>query len=610
MQKKELYIQNYIYSKLNKKYSLNDNIYDIYLIEKIIYNETCHLVAIFKDFLIYDDNFEFLKKYYKMNQTLKKLKTYFNYYEQYSILYPNYLILHESKYIYENIHKKQKIIYENLRNDKNNINKILKDNEDISHDLFNSKIYNSIFNFSENGCNSIFGLSKKEKKGSEDDNASIFLINNIIKTIENKEKEKRIQKRKDRKKIEYNFKLKTNHLIKSIINNINISINLNKSNNSKNKNNTFIFNKVNNLNSNKTIVKEKEPNQSLFFNLRTKMLNNVKKNTIYPLNLSSTSKKSAFSLTKYNEFKRITNKKPNEIKLNLKKYIKTVNSSINIKNINVIKNEKTKKLNRNKVIKINKNYSIYNTCNKRNNIENNNKLTYNIGNTDLIKSLREKKINKESKKFQKVKTQNFNNKNKNILYLKNLKPKKEGSKEKKGSTKFLFISNLLNKRYNTYSNKKQRYKPIYDENYHNNIANQKVINYKKKIFNNSNSVKALKNRLNNYKTFNSEEKNKEKSLINICSKNISSNSTIKSFKKITKKIMLNNIILNLSGNHNNNSLYMNKSKRNLKTINLLIGKFQESSSKPKNLKINLKGSHIQTIEVNISKNKHLKIPKT
>ena len=341
------------------------------------------------------------------------------------------------------------------------------------------------------------------------------------------------------------------------------------------------------------------------------MLNNVKKNTIYPLNLSSTSKNSNFSLTKYNEFKRITNKKLNQIKLNLKKHIKTVNSSIYIKNINVKKNEKTKKLNRNKVIKINKNYSIYNTCNKRNNIENNNKLTYNIGNIDLIKSLSEKKINKENKKFQKVKTQNFNNRYKNLLYLNNLKSKKEGSKEKKGSTKFLFISNLLNKRYNTYSNKKQRYKPIYDENYLNNIANQKVINYKKKIFNNSYSVKALKNRLNNYKTFNSEEKNKNKSLINICPKNISSNLTIKSYKNITKKIMLNNnITLNLSGNHNNNSLYMNKYKRNLKTINLLIGKFQESSSKSKNLKINLKGNHIQTIEVNISKNKHLKIPKT
>ena len=103
-------IKNYLHSKLYRKYLITNDMNNSFLVEKIIFNEKCRLVAVFKEFLIFEDDFEFLKKYYKINSIIKKLKLFLEYYEKYSILFPNYSILPESKYIYKNIHKKQKMI--------------------------------------------------------------------------------------------------------------------------------------------------------------------------------------------------------------------------------------------------------------------------------------------------------------------------------------------------------------------------------------------------------------------------------------------------------------------------------------------------------------------
>ena len=105
---KEIY--KCINSKLKRKYFTNENTINLMLIEKIIYNEKCHLVALFKDYLISDDDFEFFKRYYKYKESFQKLQLILEYYEKFNILFPNYIILPESKYIYKNIHRKQRMI--------------------------------------------------------------------------------------------------------------------------------------------------------------------------------------------------------------------------------------------------------------------------------------------------------------------------------------------------------------------------------------------------------------------------------------------------------------------------------------------------------------------
>ena len=175
-------INNYIHSLLYKKYFRSVDVNNIFLINKIIFNESCHLVAEFKEFLIYEDNTEFLKYYYLLNQSFKKLKRFLNYYEKYSIYYPNYIILHESKYLYRNIIKKQRII-ENYQNKKKEIKNYTKNNEEGNKKnnndkiIFNSTVYNSILKNSENDGISIFGLSNKfNKDESKEDYSSISHI--------------------------------------------------------------------------------------------------------------------------------------------------------------------------------------------------------------------------------------------------------------------------------------------------------------------------------------------------------------------------------------------------------------------------------------------------
>ena len=54
--------------KLYKHYCNNiTNKYNLLTINSILSNRKCHLVAIFKDYLLYDDLSEFYKRYYKKN---------------------------------------------------------------------------------------------------------------------------------------------------------------------------------------------------------------------------------------------------------------------------------------------------------------------------------------------------------------------------------------------------------------------------------------------------------------------------------------------------------------------------------------------------------------
>jgi hypothetical protein len=98
------------YLKLIKKYSSNKYSYSTICINNLIYNESCLIVAKFKDFLIFDDNTEFIKKSYKKTEISNKLYKILDLYENYSKIFPNYLVVTEKKFMYKNIRKKQKMI--------------------------------------------------------------------------------------------------------------------------------------------------------------------------------------------------------------------------------------------------------------------------------------------------------------------------------------------------------------------------------------------------------------------------------------------------------------------------------------------------------------------
>ena len=176
-------IKLYANKLLNKKYFLNKTIYGKYIINSIIFEKNNKYVSRFKELLIIDEPAEFFKRYYNSQESLIRLSKYCEFYTKYSKLFPNYIPLIESKYIYKNIHKKQKII--DLQIDKTLLKErqsyILKNNKSKNNKIFNSKIYDSIVENTDNINSAIFGIHNNEK--TEKKNNSFNEIENIINSI-------------------------------------------------------------------------------------------------------------------------------------------------------------------------------------------------------------------------------------------------------------------------------------------------------------------------------------------------------------------------------------------------------------------------------------------
>ena len=104
--------KTYLASKknLSLKYNSFENSYTLVCINNLIYTENCHIVARFKDFLYYDDDTEFLNKFFQKKQQKKILIKVFNFYSKYCKVFPNYMILPENEFLYRNLRKKQKLI--------------------------------------------------------------------------------------------------------------------------------------------------------------------------------------------------------------------------------------------------------------------------------------------------------------------------------------------------------------------------------------------------------------------------------------------------------------------------------------------------------------------
>jgi hypothetical protein len=99
-------IEKVITHNLNQKYLTSKDYYNVKIINDVIYNESTHVVSVFKDYLILDDVSEFLKRYYGCIESEGRLPKIFEFYEKYSKVFPNYVTLPESKYMFKNIERK------------------------------------------------------------------------------------------------------------------------------------------------------------------------------------------------------------------------------------------------------------------------------------------------------------------------------------------------------------------------------------------------------------------------------------------------------------------------------------------------------------------------
>ena len=232
-----------IYKLFNKKYSKLPLTYDSNIIDNIIYNEKSHIVAEFKDRLIVDDNGEFLKRYYRLDESEIRLPKFYEYYELYSKIFPNYTAFYEGKYLYQNIQRKQRMIdlQEKMeleeRKNKEKIYESSSYGESKDNNVFNTEAIDSILNGTNNeGIEIIFDVNKNNLNRDED----VFCneIKDLIDEIDNYEIKK--------KKIEGNNKIIKNKFMKN--NNFNHNFSNNNINSGKN-----ISHKQNILNKNVSV---------------------------------------------------------------------------------------------------------------------------------------------------------------------------------------------------------------------------------------------------------------------------------------------------------------------------------------------------------------------
>ena len=168
--------------------------YDILIIENLMCNGRCHLVAVFKNYLIEDDKSEYLRRFYKKKETKPRLKKLFAYHDETSVIFPNYVPLVESKYLYNNVIKKQRVIDEQQSLDKIRKEKKTKKNQQPikkEERMFNSTVVGEILASNKSVIRIMFGLDEYalnniEKKSNDDSDCQEFdkLINEVEKAEE------------------------------------------------------------------------------------------------------------------------------------------------------------------------------------------------------------------------------------------------------------------------------------------------------------------------------------------------------------------------------------------------------------------------------------------
>ena len=106
---------------LKKKYLTSLDFYNGKVSSDIMYNETRHVVCVFKDFLIFDDFSEYLKRIYstkECHERLSRTTKFFADSVKSSFLQkqlPSYIGLPESRYLFKNMDKKRKLVEKNLK---------------------------------------------------------------------------------------------------------------------------------------------------------------------------------------------------------------------------------------------------------------------------------------------------------------------------------------------------------------------------------------------------------------------------------------------------------------------------------------------------------------
>ena len=258
------YFEKYVHNYFIHFYKNSKNDFNIRMIDDILNNESTHLVAEFKDYLIMGDITEFLQKAYNIQECQKYLPKIYEYYNSCSVIFPNYVNLHESKYIYKNIRKKQKVI-DNQQEQEEKQEKIKKGNIKLENNdvFFTTKTFNSILDQTNtSNLKLFFGVNDKIDANETP--------NNIVAKLEKAENEA------NKRKINLVKNNRNSKNMNNIMEDNNTTNNIKVNNNNSNKN---IFNNSKIYNKNKYInQRNKSNNNDIHYLTGAKKKNNIKLN--------------------------------------------------------------------------------------------------------------------------------------------------------------------------------------------------------------------------------------------------------------------------------------------------------------------------------------------
>lgn len=153
----------YIINRLKDKYKTSSKDFYLKIINEILYNEKSLFSCSYRERLLLDDNNEFLKRFYLSKEANERLYKITSFYEINTKIFPNYISIRESKFLFENIRKKQLLICNNIND---NTSKKSFNCLNTSRDLNINNNNKSFLIFSENIKNSIQNIKPYFKEES------------------------------------------------------------------------------------------------------------------------------------------------------------------------------------------------------------------------------------------------------------------------------------------------------------------------------------------------------------------------------------------------------------------------------------------------------------
>ena len=547
-------IEKLIYKSFRKYYN-NNSKFNIMKIDEIINNEKSHLVAEFKDFLVMGDMGEFILKYYNKKEIDAIYKQILDYYNENLFIFPNYVALYESKYIYNNIQKKQKIIdiQEELNDNKDQKNKNEKKEKQDPNKVFSVKEIDSILNETNtSGIRKYFGISDNSvtENGINKNEQQIFELIEKINVIEKNSINNNKENNNNKNYRDNNKSLKQEDKKISIKGNI-----------SNGNNKSIIKEKENISNQKEKVIKGRNEKINIYGQDKTKNIseikyfenktlknsNNLSQPNLYIKNQSNTKIIFMNSINEKNNSKENSKKvkeiidkeiKKNDLAVqNKKKIIEKFYSKENNKNL------------LNKIMNKTKNFSLF---------QDNNEYNINGMNKSHPKIIINKTIIKEVVSNKNKNTQNLVYSKKNKNYKKELMNFLFSSKTGNNSNQLKYKEN---KNYNTSRIDNNFFTSTITDDKSTIMTNNQVLKNGQIYFNFKKDNLNIKNNLSNscqniiIKSYNS---NKKKLNFNKTNYNLFSSRNI-SYKLITN---------NLTGNENN---YTKKKDRNKN--NCIIGSY-------------------------------------